>query len=190
MESLKPLFELCTPDERQQHFVIMTDPESHSFRKRTLEDNYTEAAAILLAPSVPEKIQSHFSTALNLLAYSWFHYPFNVTAQFLAYVTVELALKEKFQPEQYISFKHLIRQAVDAGLITASGFSHLEPTETHRPYLGVEVFSPDVERYCEALVETMPYLRNELAHGSTMLHPNGSHAVRICADFINQLFTE
>ncbi len=190
MESLKPLSELYAPDERQQNIVVITDPESHSFRERTLEDVYAEASDIRLASSVPEKIQSHFSTALNLLAYSWFHYPFNVTAQFLAYVTVELALKEKFQPKKKTSFKKLIQQAVDTKLITASGFSHLEPTETHQPYLGVETFSPDVEQYCKTLVDVIPYLRNELAHGSIMLHPNGSQATRICADLINQLFAK
>ena len=189
MESLKQLSELCLPDERQQYFVVITDPNSQSYRKRTLEDIYTEASSIQLNPSVPEKVQSHFSTALNLLAYSWFHYPFNVTAQFLAYVTVELALNEKFLPERPTSFKKLIRKAVGDGFIKDSGFSHFISNAPQPPYLGVEMSQPDVERYCEALVDAIPSLRNQLAHGSTMLHSNGAHAVRICAEFINQLFT-
>jgi len=42
--------------------------------------------------------------------------------------------------------------------------------------------------YCDALVKALPFLRNELAHGTTMLHEQGALQVRICAELINQLF--
>ncbi|MFW5454618.1 hypothetical protein [Thioalkalivibrio sulfidiphilus] len=40
------------------------------------------------------------------------------------------------------------------------------------------------------LIDVMPSLRNELAHGSPMLHNNALASLRICADFINQLFEQ
>ena len=42
--------------------------------------------------------------------------------------------------------------------------------------------------HCDALVKALPFLRNELAHGTTMLHEQGALQVRICAELINQLF--
>lgn len=43
--------------------------------------------------------------------------------------------------------------------------------------------------YVEVLIETMPSLRNDLAHGSPILHNQALSSIQICADFINQLFS-
>lgn len=172
MESLKQLSELTEPDIRNLYFVV-TDEASWA-RRLTLEDIHKEVSAIVLSESVPADIRSHFAQAQNLATYSWFHYPFNVTAQFMGFISVELALKQRFGKRD--SFKNLIRKAVEGGLIQDEGFA----ISRHR-----EVSS---RRYVETLIEVMPDLRNELAHGSSMLHNNSVASLRICADFINQLF--
>lgn len=186
MESIKPLSEVTQPDDRQLNFVNF-NRATGEITPRTLDDIYLGAAEISLSENVPESIRSHFSAAQNLLVYSWFHYPFNVTAQFMAFVTVELALKERLKPNPRTVFKDLISMAVARGLIKEEGFSHRRGPEK-KVMLGVEFHIPEDSDYCQSLAEVMPYLRNELAHGSNMLHPNGLSGVRICAEFIEQLF--
>lgn len=172
MESLKPLQEITEPDVRNTYFVVRDT--SALARKLTLSDIHEVASEIVLLEVVPEHIRSHFAQAQNLAVYSWFHYPFNVTAQFMAFVSVEFALKHRFKSKA--SFKHLIRRAVDEQLVRDEGFSiarHRVASET---------------KYVETLVEVMPKLRNALAHGSSMLHNNSLSSLRICAEFINQLY--
>jgi hypothetical protein len=48
--------------------------------------------------------------------------------------------------------------------------------------------TPELRSYVETLVETLPLLRNELAHGSAHLAPSGKVTLALCCDLINQLF--
>lgn len=172
MESLKPLPEVTEPDVRNTYFVV-TDAAAQ-IRKLALSDLHEVANDIVLYEDVPEHIRSHFAQAQNLAVYSWFYYPFNVTAQFMAFVSVEFALRHRLNSKA--TFKHLIRKAVDEGLVKDEGFAIAK----HR--------SPSEPKYVETLVEVMPALRNTLAHGSSMLHNNSLSSLRICAEFINQLY--
>ena len=173
MESLKPLAEINEPDLRNTYFVV-TDSSARA-SKLTLEHIHSIVEEIRLLPSVPEAIQSHFAQAQNLAVYSWFHYPFNVTSQFMGFVPVEYALKLRLNSKA--SFKALIQSAVKSGLIKDNGFAIV----AHR--------EPSPNSYVETLIEVMPSLRNRLAHGSNMLHNSSLSSLRICADFINQIFT-
>jgi hypothetical protein len=172
METLKPLSEVTEPDARNLYFVVTE--LSGAARRLSLKDIHDIVSGITLHPGVPEAIRSHFSQAQNLSIYSWFHYPFNVTSQFLAFVSVEFALKHRLQSRA--SFKTLIRTAVESGLIKDHGFT----IAAHREQA--------TEPYVQTLIEVMPSLRNQLAHGTNMLHNNSISSLRICADFINQLF--
>lgn len=193
MESFKPFSEVTKSDVRQKAFVIL-DEQTSSMRPFTLEDLHRAAETILLHEGVPEAIRNHFETARNLIVYSWFFYPFNVTAELAAYTTVEFALRTKFN-DRKTPFKSLLQQAVDGGLIKDQGFSvpvrkattirernEALPAEFHIP-------EPTLLRdYSDTLTKTIPFLRNQLAHGTTMLHNHGASTVRMCAELINQLF--
>jgi hypothetical protein len=195
MESLKKFDEICQKDPRQDFFCIINYADGTT-RKRTLEDFYKRAEKIRLHDGVPEKIRSHFETARNLIIYSWFYYPFNVTAELCAYTSVEFALKIKDGgSSSKISFKKLLQKAVAQKWIFDEGFSHVKrKRENMRAYnetLPKEFKtheSPMLDEYCRNLTKSLPYLRNELAHGSSMLHEQGAFTVQICADLINQLF--
>jgi hypothetical protein len=165
---------------------------------------YERAASFKLHDGVPEVVRSHFATAQNLLAYSWFHYPFNVTAQFLAYVSVEAGLRHRYpelksrrRPKEAASFKELVAHAINQGVVSDAGFAHvrlqIERRERERaagfPWAEASG-SEQVRPYVEVLVQTLPSLRNSLAHGEYILHHYGAGSVRICAEFINQLFAE
>ncbi|MCG8071667.1 MAG: hypothetical protein N0C86_06755 [Candidatus Thiodiazotropha taylori] len=189
MEVLKELDRITEADERQQHFAVV-DNQTGEYRRLTLEDVYRQTESIQLHNPVPDNVKSNFSTAKNLLVYSWYHYPFNVTAQFLAFVTVEMALKDKFKIEKYQSFRSLIKLAVEEGMVKDDGFEHLYYKSETQELLEKEGMIEDVRPYVETLTDVMPKLRNELAHGGNMLHMNGAKSVKICADFINQLYSE
>jgi len=193
MESLKELSEITEPDVRQKCFVILDLVKGIS-RPFTLEDFHRSAASIELHSGVPEKIRSHFETARNLIIYSWFYYPFNVTAQLAAYTTVEFALRTKYQ-DRKTTFKNLLERAVNSGLVSDRGFS-IPTTKATRIKEHNRNRPPDfrfpeiqiVDAYSKQLIHSLRFLRNKSAHGSTMLHNHGPGTVRICAEFINQLF--
>jgi hypothetical protein len=190
MEHLKPVVALCEPDPRQSGYTTY-EPSLRDFRPITVEDHHSRIREIELHSGVPEEIRSHFETARNLAAFAWFFYPFNVTAQLAAYISVEFALRTRYSVAKHISFKSLVRRAVNEGSVKDTGFSHYQPPPdtSHLPpeLQGIYVPRPENE-YVNALVEALPYLRNALAHGVTMLHNQGIGSVRTCADFINQLF--
>ena len=116
METLKKLAELCEPDIRQSFFGTV-DAASGKTRATTQRDLYDKVSVIQLHAGVPDDVRSHFAAALNLRAYSWYCYQFNVTAQFMAYVSVEFALKTRYPSDRPQRFKALVRKAVDEGLV-------------------------------------------------------------------------
>lgn len=174
MEELKKFHEIQKPDERNLYFAVM-DGKSVA-RRLSLEDIHEHVSSITLHEGVPENIRSHFAQAQNLAVYSWFHYQFNVTAQLMGFVSVEFALKQKSGSKA--KFKHLIEKAISEGWIADDGFAITKLRE-----------NPEGS-YVEVLANVMPKLRNDLAHGTNMLHNNALSSLRICAEFINQLFDE
>jgi len=189
VEELKKITEITRPDARSEMFVV-ENKATGQHRPVTLPDLHKSAQGVELHGGVPESIRGHFAVAQNLLLYSWFFYPFNVTAQFMALVTVEFALKERLKPKGRVGFKKLIEMAVSQGLIRDEGFSHIcgQPTAVHHLKSGSDVASSHTDTYATTLATIMPYLRNELAHGSKSLGWDGAMILRVCAEFINQLF--
>jgi hypothetical protein len=194
MESLKQIHQLCQADPRQLLFTYMDRAADGGFRQRTIDDLYREVESIRLHDRVPETVRSHFETARNLAVYAWYFYPFNMTAQLAAYTTIEYALRSK-TADKKTKFKHLLIKAVNAGWICDSGFSiprqHAASLRARNLLLPPEYKQPEpslFREYCDVLSETIPFLRNELAHGSNMLHSGGTGAVRLSAELINQLF--
>lgn len=74
------------------------------------------------------------------------------------------------------NFKNLIEKAIKYNWITDDKFEITKIREDKE--------TP----YVEVLAALMPKLRNDLAHGSEMLHNNALGSLRICADFINQIY--
>lgn len=142
-----------------------------------------------LNESVPEKLRSHFATAQNLLVYSWYFYPFQMAAELNAYASLEFALRERLRPgDPKLGFKDLLRQAHAMKLIADDRFELFTPrTAPSRLPKDVDA-AVQVRTYVDVLIDTMPSLRNYLAHGTTMLAPNAATTLLLCADLINQLY--
>jgi hypothetical protein len=194
MESLKKLDEVCSPDPRTHAFTLLDANHPGFFRKRTLQDFHRAAETIILHDGVPEAVRNHFQTARNLIIYSWFYYPFNVTAQLCAYTSVEMAVRAKLS-DRKTAFKSLLKKAVAAGLISDKGFSipklRKQAIQRHNKGLPENLRLPEPQlltAYSNAVANAIPFLRNELAHGNPMLHEQGAKEVRICSELINQLW--
>ena len=132
---------------------------------------------IALSAAAPEDVQSQFNIARMLGIYAWLYYPFHQIAELKAFSTVEIALRLRF-PDVKSALKKLLSFAVKNGVVVDEGFSH------------IAVGDDDPTRYSKELPSLVSFLRNDLAHGSSMLHPDSLLTLRICAEIINQLFPE
>lgn len=194
-ERLRAPKDVCEPDPRQEAFVRV---DESGVRARTLHHHYSAIAELTLRESVPMDVRVHFETSRNLLLYSWFVYRFIAVAELHAYASVEFASRTKYGKKDE-SLKKLLQRAVADGLIRDEGFKvHQRAVRNGEAYRALMAGIPgyalpepeqkDIQEYCKTLVDALPYLRNKLAHGSSMVHPGGYVTLEICADLINQLF--
>lgn len=173
MEKFTTFEKILVPDERNSRWGV-TNTATGETRLITLEDHYKRISEILVESSVPEDVRSQFNVAKNLAVYAWHSYSFHQVSEMKAFSTVEYALKDRLNKRSW-SFKKLIEKSVRWELIKDSGFSHVESLGDGNPY-------------SRSLPEIMPKLRNNLAHGSTTLHPGSIFTLQMCSEFINQLY--
>ncbi len=175
--------------------MVNIDKKTGEITKITLEDYHRMADSIKLHSGVPKDVRSQFETARNLIVYSWFYYPFNVTAQLQAITCVELSLKIKDDCRFVLKgrpqgLKELLKKAVKESWITDNGFTDVR--EIKNPNTSKVMFrklnGEIVPSYCETVVEDLPQIRNYLMHGENFLHGRGVDWVDKCAEIINQLF--
>jgi hypothetical protein len=163
MEELKKLEEITLPDSRNTHYVLI-NRQTGQQRKYRLEDLH---------------VRSQFNVARNISLYSWFCYPFHNIADMKTFSTLEMALRVKLKKQNTrTSLFHLIGISVKQGLIKDKHFSHIRAKLTNL----------ESTCYVESLPKLISSLRNNWAHGSTMLYDASAMNLRICADFINQIF--
>lgn len=190
IDTLKPYVELLEPDTKQKYFAVV-NRETGEARPITLRDKHEAVVSIMLASDVPQEIREHFDTARNLYVYSWFVYRFNQVAELHAFSSLEFALKKKCG-DSPMGLKKLLERAVERGWILDSGFRYFRPVVDEAASENeIDRDNPDakdVQDYCRTLIDMLPFIRNELAHGSRMLHPNALTTLEIVADLINQLF--
>jgi GNAT superfamily N-acetyltransferase len=201
-EEFRQLVDIPLPDPRMENLVVPT--AGGSFRPFELSDYHEDIARVQLCDYVPDKVWTHFETARNLAPFSWFVYRFQSVAEMQALASLELALRERCRKEGIgtrMSLNQLLRHAASGKWVNAEGLSayqelcwrqrqFLESTAIHfvdqrgRPPLA------DFDEYLQQLAWLLPRLRNEWAHGSTMLLGQSIRILKLCADLINQLFDE
>ena len=178
MEKLKKLEEITLPDVRNTCYVLI-NRETGERKPLSLEDVYKAVESVELHEGVPDDVRSQFNVARNLAIYTWFCYSFHQVSELKAFSTLEVALRVKFGKNK-AGFKRLLTEAVNSGLVKDRGFRHIRE--------GLK--ETDSTSYVDRLPDIMPRFRNELAHGSSMLHPGSFMNLQICGDFINQLFSQ
>lgn len=138
---------------------------------------HTALANITLHDGVPDNIHGQFNVARNMALYTYYFYALASEVHLKTYTVIEHALRIKANSNKKIMLKQLLAKAIEENWITDKGFRHIE-----NPSLS--------NKYCKTLTEIMPNLRNNSAHGTTLLLQECIGNIEICADFINQLFSE
>ena len=178
MEELKKLEEITLPDSRNTHYVLINQQTGQQ-RKYCLQDLYDVVKSIEIRDDVPEDVRSQFNVARNISLYSWFCYSFHNVADMKIFSTLEMALRIKLcREDSRDGLFNLIEMSVKRGLIKDRHFSHIRAQLTNL----------ESSSYVENLPKLIAYFRNDGAHGSTMLYDGAIMNLRICADFINQIF--
>jgi len=185
VEQLKPLEQLCEPDERQRSWTLRE--KDGRFRTATQRDIYSAASGIAIAAGVPEPVRSQLEIARALLAYSWYFYPFTVTACLQAFLATERALRYRAHLEKG-TVKSLLARAMSEGWLREEGFSKRTGPSIVMHAGRQRVAESEADAYLPTLAAGLTYLRNRLAHGTYMLFPDGAEVVRVCAELVNQLF--
>jgi hypothetical protein len=190
VEVLKPLAEIGEPDSRNLLRVFVNN-KTGAERRNTLKDMHDAVSGIVLDAKVPEDIRSQFAVGQNLAVYAWFYYRFYMNAELQALACIEYALRLKLNPQTpgEKNFKTMLRKAVREGLIKDQGFRFFPvmPNQGVRR-LPTKTGEVIVNSYSELLVEILPPMRNNLAHGASTLFDGAPGMLRIAADIINQLF--
>lgn len=183
-ESFKAIEDVTRPDIRNTHWSIR-DSATGAVRPMAIEDVHAALAAIRLNPTVPDDIQNHFVTARHVALYSWFAFRLTMVAQFYAYATLEFALRQRFgfvQPAGP-SLARLLNRAIRERLVDEQKIGEWPGLDDEK--LPGDYVPGD---WLRRLAEFIVYFRNDIAHGTFALTPDGGRALRITADIINQLF--
>jgi hypothetical protein len=171
MEGLKKLDELTKMDEMHQ---LTAQINGHLI---DLELLHKAVSSIILHEGVPKEIQGQFNVARNMALYQYFHYALAPEVQLKTYTIIEFSLRLKANSTKRLMLSELLGMAVKESWITDAGFRHIK-----NPQPG--------NHYCKQLKEVLPRLRNGAAHGSSNLTPEIVGHLAICADLINQLFSD
>ncbi|MEO7863342.1 MAG: hypothetical protein ABIU05_23480 [Nitrospirales bacterium] len=187
---LKPFGQILAADPIWRGFPLY-NCEAGTSRQRTLRNHYAGIESITLSQSVSETVREQFDAARNLFLYSWFVYAFIPIAQLHAFSPIEYAIRIK--SGNPLMLRAGLELAIKEQWIKDGGFRYYD-INVHQDMLGDDmppVSSPaakDIQSYCKILLDSLPDLRNELAHGNPMTYPGGLDVFAICADLINQLF--
>jgi len=188
--------------------IVRADLAKGTVKEKTLAVHHEDISAARLPPEVPEDIRYHFDIARNLLLYSWFVWEFRPVAQLYAYASLELALRTRAQRENLLAepdkpgLHGLLNLALDHGwldvtalseykLIDANQKAALErwaavPEDDHIARSWAPQLDP--QKYAFELARYMPFVRNDLAHGSTWTPGNPIGTLMTCKELIVQLF--
>jgi len=205
-DPLKPLDKIYEPDTRQAFF-----------RGVSLDSNHSGLSRIVLSKKVPVGVRQLFETAKNLSLYSWFVYRFHQVSELVACSALEMALRLRYEKENCkttsMNLKRLLKHAQKKNWIDNERFSHLDEiaqrNAEHEKSLkvilsgaldggeSIPIDPPTEQEIREArnkldmvsgIVEMIPRLRNQLAHGSSTLNPSSIATLQIVAEVINQIY--
>lgn len=195
-EYLRPLEDMQAPDPRWRGFVCDTP---NGIEAISLERYAKPIQEIRLNDEVPESVVIHFETAKNLALFAWHVYRFVPVAELHAFISVELALREKTDNRK-APFKKLLQRFIDEGWLSNERFSQWQRVTKHRALQHeedvelakvLETELPEEPKYWDYLAvlkEHIPYFRNTYAHGSTSIFPWPYKALEDSAEIINQLY--
>jgi hypothetical protein len=175
---LKQAHAILKCDPRYESATVV-DPATLVARPMSIEDMHHLIQPLSLAASVPQDVREQFDKARHAFVYSWFSYDLATLAEQQAYSVVEMALRMRYEADSEngrdrLMLANLLKVAQERQWLLREDFE-------------VPSFSGIGGNLC--LLDLLPRLRNELAHGSTRLMPYGSlDMIRLCFEIISNLF--
>src|SRR5690242_14272263 len=118
-EEIKTVGTLGEVDIRRK-MIVLIDKDGNS-RSITFQDHEARVADIRIPAGVPEGVRDHLVTAKNLLLYSWFYYPFSMTASLQAATGLEKALKIALKAKRRDTLTYLLKRAIRERRLTDAG---------------------------------------------------------------------
>ena len=172
MEEFKSLDQLTKVDP--QH--VLNDAKDSPL---SLENMHQLLANEMLSVHVPNEIQDQFNIIKNMALYSFFCYPLAIEVQLKSYSLIEFALKLKIRPKQPMMLKALLEHALNQQWISDNGFRHIEQVSADN-------------QGCQLLINQISRLTSlgQLGSNIQMGKETCIEHIRICCDFLNQLFAE
>jgi hypothetical protein len=156
--------------------LLAADPRNQAI---PIDDLHSMVRGITLDDAVPTGIRDQFDTARNVFAYSWFVYEFTMLAEQQCYFALEMALRQRLNPE------------AKPNTTKSPGLSNLLKAATERGYLQRKEFDmPSMSEaggtFCQ--LDFIPFARNHLAHGNINLLPQYAlMQIELTAKILNQL---
>jgi len=168
---------LMTADQRND--ALVCEKATGVWRPMRIEDLYELVEDMELSSAIPLEIREQFDVARMAFIYSWFEYRLVTLAERESYAVLEMALRDRIRrsggdPTGAHGLRALHKKALSVGCYQKKDF------EMPSPFTSGETISQ---------FELIRLLRNDLAHGSTRLLPDGSlQMIRLCFEIINKLF--
>jgi hypothetical protein len=196
IDGLKLLSEVVAPDER------WTLWSGHS-----LEGHHEMIASIELNDAVPDDVRQQFENARNTWLYAHFAFRLLSVASLAVHVACETGLRTKALQEGVAkgrsgSLRSLLDEALKRRWIVDTGFSAASNrkqlwAEHRQTMLALGEMDPgpwqtpeDDQAFARIVCQSIQKLRNDMAHGETLLVPGLFWMFRAMADIINQLFPD
>lgn len=213
MEVFKTFKEILEPDARHEAFGHPDPTASDGVRRVQLEHQYQAMVDLDLSENVPQDIRSAFNVTRNLWVYGWFCYPFHTLAVFHAFSLLEMSLRRRVDQERSAGrpksskspgLRRLIQIAVRRKWVVDEDITHARrlrdrrhelleyPPEIHHMFAPQDPWDSSSQKYCQILVDTIPWHRNALAHPEKLSIglPNWSKLdLEIARDIIEALFS-
>jgi hypothetical protein len=187
METVKTQLTLHEPDIRRTMFVITNRTTGHQ-RPVAFTDIEARVNDIPIPPAAPDDVKDLLVTAKNLLLYSWYYYPFSMSASLQAAAALEQALRLRLNATQRDTLGYLLRKAVKQGLLTTAGFPRWTKWREAFAQLHSIRGKPSKANLAKLLTETLPQIRNTLAHGNPFVDDSGFFDLDIVCEAIGQLY--
>ena len=174
----------------------------------SFEEYYNKVSDISLNNVVPQEIRGHFDIAKNLMLYSWFVRRFKHVAELHAFSSVEFAIRTKIKitrpdKSRIKNLKPLLEYAIMQKWIIDDGFPEIVKKRKQREeqktmiedeigitYSNYNEIRNDVQRLSKTLINLLPTLRNDFAHGSNTMLNSYLDILNTCRHIINQLFNK
>ncbi len=189
IEVLKKFEHLYKPDLRVS-CIHTYDETLGDYRPQTIEDYYKMASSLKVNTTAPDSVQSMIAIALNMWVYSWFYYPLNCEAGYLAIRVLENALKCALKRKNG-GLNGLLKDAIQNNLIKEEcitrGETPKELVDYFKKRAGSDYKEPE-DTFMKDLPKSTASYRNAMAHGDLSINPHGMKDILLAVEVINQLF--